>query len=59
MPRYSFLKCFTMATVVLTSAGPTHAFMIRPELGMGLTDYLSLLSKECPASSYGLAMTLK
>jgi len=59
MPHSPILRSFTIAALLLVSAGPANAFMIRPELGMGMTDYLSQLSKECPETKFGSASALK
>jgi len=56
MTRFPTIQNLTLAALFAATANPAHAIMFRPELGMGMTDYISALAQECPAALPGVAM---
>lgn len=50
MQNLKFVPTLGFVATLLTSATPASALMFRPDLGMGLTDFLSTLAEECPAT---------
>ena len=59
MSRFKVIPSLCIATFVVISTSPASALMLRPELGMGMTDYLGSLAEECPATFPGVAFNNK